>query len=185
MLVDGRHDAFLGSFWPIAGAVTAGDFLVEFRARSIDGGIHSRAAIFHYRIDREKVTRVDPLALSPRDFVEEWLTHEWVKEAADWSEGGSRPSRRDWHLKLHKDFVSGSNAIPTRHCASSPDLWQVAFDFSEPPTPWDKPPVATYFLVRWRPPYRFTMVRVGSQPDLRCKEVDPAADEQPTLFPGR
>ena len=51
---------------------------------SIDGGILARQDVRHYRIDGPNAKRIDPLALRPRDFVDEWLTHEW-KEAAFWS----------------------------------------------------------------------------------------------------
>ena len=69
----------------------------------------------------------------------------------------ARASMRDWHKKLRNDRVFGQ-FMPTRHCPSAPDLWQVGIDLSSPPTPFDKPPAGTFFLVRWRPPYRFTHV---------------------------
>ena len=39
-----------------------------------------------------------------------------------------------------------------------------------------------YFLVRWRPPYRFTMVSVSDRPSPDCTEKDPEADEARSLF---
>jgi hypothetical protein len=181
-LVNGDEIAYLANDPPIQGSVTADDVLVEFTIRSIDSGVHNREAIRHYAIDHGKVERVDPLALSPRDFVDEWLTHDW-REAASWSENDSRRSMADRHKELHKDFVAGGFFAPTTHCTGKPDLWEVGIDFSDPPTPWDQKPKGTYFLVRWQPPYIFRMVQVTDKPTSTCTEVDRAADEHRTLFP--
>ena len=165
------------------GSVTRDDVLVEFTIRSIDGGVHSRPAIRHYKIDGDQVRRTDPLALSPRDFVDEWLTHDW-REAAFWSESANRRSASDWHKKLHKDFVGAEFTYPTMHCADVPDVWQVGVDFSDPPTPRDAEPKGTYFLVRWRPPYQFTMVEVSDRASLACNEEDRRVDDEShTRFP--
>lgn len=180
-LVDGNELAFLGDDPPIQGSVTRNDVLVEFAIRSIDSGVHNRRAVRHYKIAASPVRRTDPLALSPRDFVDEWLTHEW-KETAFWSEGANRGSMRDWHDKLHKE--SGDFRYPTMHCPAAPDLWQVGINISNPVTPIDIEPKGTYFLVRWRPPFQFSMVEVGDHPWIACTEEDRRADdEHRTLFP--
>ena len=172
--------AYLGRSPPIQGSVGSDDGLVEFTAGSIDGGILSHEATRHYKIDHGEVRCVDPLALSPRDFVDEWLTHDW-KQRAHWLESDNRRSMREWHERLHK---SGELIYPTMHCPATPDLWQVGVDFSDPQPPVGSPPKGTYFLVRWRPPYRFTMVQVGDHPLPECTEEDRNADdEHRALFP--
>jgi len=180
-LVEGEDWAFISA--PIEGSITTTDALIEFSISSVDGGVHNRKLIRHYQIDHDKVIRIDPLALSPRDFVDEWLAHNWTPEVLRWTEQAARLNSRAWHEKLHKELVSGQFIYPTTHCKTSPDLWQVGIDFSDPPTPYDKPPVGTYFIVRWRPPYRFTMVRVSDRADPKCIEEDRDADEPRTLFP--
>jgi hypothetical protein len=182
-LLEGSEFAYLAHYRPVQGGVGLDDVLVEFTIGSIDGGVLTREAVRHYKIDHGEVRRVDPLALSPRDFVDEWLTHDW-KETAHWSESVNRRSMLEWHGKLHKDFVSGDFIYPTKHCLKTPDLWQVGIDFSDPPTPVDSEPKGTYFLVRWRPPYQFTMVQVSNRPSPECTEEDRKADDEPrTLFP--
>src|SRR5690349_21210056 len=57
------------------------DVLIEFTERTIDGGVHNREAIRHYLVNGDQVRRVDPVALSPRDFVDEWLTDTWTESA--------------------------------------------------------------------------------------------------------
>jgi hypothetical protein len=179
------EDAYLGGDPPIHGSVTRDEVLVEFRVGSIDTGVHNRAAIRHFKIEGNHATRIDPLALSPRDFVDEWLTHAW-KEATLWSESANRRSVRDWHKKLHKDSVFGVFIHSTFHCPTTPDLWQVGVDFSNQPAPLDIEPKGTWFTVRWRPPYQLTMVDVGDRQNPACQEPDTNADdEHRTLFPGR
>jgi len=151
------------------------DVLIEFTQDSIDAIVHNREAIRHYVIDQDRARRIDPVALSPRDFVDEWLRTPW-NESADWSES---PALGQWHQKLDADFISGEFS-PTLHCQSS-DLWQVtltpqnAKEDSE-----DEPEV--YFLVRWHPPYHFSMVNVSDKPWQLCNQEDPEADEWRTPF---
>ncbi|HEY3744427.1 MAG TPA: hypothetical protein VGL53_31505 [Bryobacteraceae bacterium] len=179
-LVDGAEYAFEG--WSIGGTLSDDEALVDFRIGSIDPGIHNRQAIRHYKIKGDVATRVDPIALGPRDFVEEWLIQDWAKQAAVWSEPAHREDLHRWHDKFaHR---SAQNIPPTMHCPTAPDLWQVGFDLSDPPTDFDKPPVGTYFLVRWRPPYRFSMVSISAKADPRCTDADPDSDNPRfTLLP--
>ena len=182
-LMDGNEGAYVTGDPPIRGSVTQNDVVVEFTIGSIDTLVHNRAAVRHYQFDADKPKRVDPLALSPRDFVEEWLNNDWI-DAAFWSESADRRSMLDWHRKLHKDSVYGNFIYPTMHCPSTPDLWQVGVDFSDPPTPLGGEPNGTYFLVRWRPPYTFTMVQVSNRPSAACTEKDRKTDDElRTLFP--
>jgi hypothetical protein len=168
---------------PIRGSVTANDILVQFTGGSIDTGLLTREMVRHYLINHDTVSRVAPLALRPRDFVDEWLTADW-NEAAQWSESTNRPSMRDWHTKHRNDHVSGEFLYPTKHCPSMPDLWQVGIDFSDPQTRLVTPSKHTYFLVRRRPPYEFTMVQVSDRPSPSCTEEDRKADDEfRTLFP--
>ena len=173
-----RADAFImssmGRDWKNDRAPV--DVLVEFAQRSIDNGVHNREAIRHFQIQGDTVKRVEPVALSPRDFVDEWLTQPW-SESAGWSES---PALRLRHQKLHRHFVAGEFDPPTLHC-DTPDLWQVSLeprdekkDFAPEPLVW--------FLVRWRPPYRFSMVGVSDHPWPHCTQKDPYADQWRTLF---
>jgi hypothetical protein len=152
------------------------DVLIEFTEGSIDAGVHNREAIRHFLIDGDRVRRVDPVALSPRDSVDEWLTRAW-DEVATWS---ASPALRQWHRKLHADIVAG-DFIGTMHC-QTPDLWQVNVELHDVQKNFEAEP-EVYFLVRWRPPYHFTMVNISGQPWSRCNEEDREADEWRTLFP--
>jgi hypothetical protein len=80
---------------------------------------------------------------------------------------------RQWRRRLHADSVGGEFSGATMHC-QTPDLWQVSFE------PESEPNV--YFLVRWLPPYHFTMTGVTDKPWPRCTQEDTHADEWRTLF---
>ena len=74
----------------------------------------------------------------------------------------------------------GSRFDETLHCAT-PDLWEVTLThYGEQKGPAGFPD--HLFLVRWRPPYHFTMVDVSTTPWPRCTEKDPDADAWRTLF---
>ena len=183
-LIDGSAEAYLraGSF--IVGSIGQDRFdqkapidaLIEFSQRSVDTAIHNREAIRHFLIDGDQIRRIDPIALSPRDFVDEWLTSGW-NESATWS---ASPCLSKWHRKLHADWVGGEFSRATMHC-QTPDLWQIAFAPSNAQKNYATEPEA-YFLVRWRPPYHFTLVDVSEKPWPRCVTEDLEADEWRTLF---
>jgi hypothetical protein len=172
------HDwsaASIASRWTPQGGVTA-DVLVEFTQDGLKSGF-TRQAVRHYFIEGDRVRRVDPVALGPHDFVDEWLTRPW-SESASWS---AVPALANWHKRLTGS--AGEFDGSTRHC-QTPDLWQIALSPTDLKTNLSPHP-DVYFLVRWRPPYRFTMVNISAKPWARCTEKDPEADEQRTLFNDR
>ncbi len=80
--------------------------------------------------------------------------------------------QRGWRVYLSND------ALP-HHTR----LWQVGVDFSDAPTPIGAPPKGVYFTVRWRPPYKFSMLRVSDTPSAAYNREDREADDGPqTLF---
>jgi hypothetical protein len=80
---------------------------------------------------------------------------------------------------LHADFVAGEFVV-TMHC-KTPDLWQVTVEPYNPEKNF-APEAKAYFLVRWRPPYRFTLTGVSGTPWPACTQEDREADEWRTLF---
>jgi hypothetical protein len=64
--------------------VNAKDFDVRFHSASIDGGLHNRVWIRHFAISGDTITRVQPVAASPRDFVDEWIVSPW-ESASGWT----------------------------------------------------------------------------------------------------
>lgn len=161
LMLDEREWAFVEA--PILGTVGRDDVLVEY-AVALSGVGPSRRQVRHYVVDKEKVERVDPIALGPRDFADEWLTRPW-QESVRWTEPGKRATLARWHGA--DNTIDFSNT--TMHCRQSPDLWQVMSGYDV--VPWNRP--LTYFLVRWRPPYRFTMVDVSDHPWRTARKLIP------------
>ena len=168
---------------PILGSLSNDDVLVEHLTPSLDTGILPREGVFHYEIHNGKVTRTDPFALGPRDFVDEWLKTDW-RESSTWSEAANRRAMSDWRSKSVRDGMTGDYLDPTMQCRAMPDLWQVGLSLaSEPESPNAKPD-QVYFLVRWHPPYQFRMVAVTDKPSPDCTERDRRADDpNRRLFP--
>ena len=156
----------------VHGRISAEDAWIEYTILSIDGGAHNRQAVQHFKITPTKIERIQPVALRPRDFVEEWLQTGW-QEAAAWSD---TPDLGAQHLALHKPFVGGSYIETTKHCSAA--LWQVGIELGVPPKPF-------YFVVRWEKSNHFTMMHILNQPMPECHATDPNADEERTLFPAR
>ncbi len=152
------------------------DAMIEFTQRSVDAGVHNREAVRHFLIEGDRVRRVAPVALSPRDFVDEWMTQPWSESQA-WS---LSPDLSTWHQRLHTDFVGGEFQGDTMRC-QTPDLWQVGFQPSDAKRNFEPQP-DVYFLVRWTPPYNFVLTGISDNPSPRCAQPDREADAWRTLF---
>ncbi len=81
---------------------------------------------------------------------------------------------------LHRDIDPSRRKLRpmTCHCEQRPDLWQVKFDFHG----GLKESAPVYFLVRWQPPFHFTLVDLGNRPWPDCTQPDYKADRCVTLF---
>ncbi len=172
LLLDKSEIAYLSE--PVQGSVWRNDVLIEYAVGSIDSGVHSRREIRHYKLNQGRLERLDPVVLGPRDFAEWWLTGAWP-EISRWTTRTAGPAMQNWHRTLKGPFEFN---YPTRHCITRPDHWQVAVQNS---LREQDPPV--YFLIRWRPPYHFTMVGVAHRQWPGCTEAYPGADAFRTLFP--
>jgi hypothetical protein len=155
--------------------------LIEYEGRSLDEGELVRSHVEHYLIGSgDRLERVAPVALTPGDFVDEWLTSRW-REAAGWTDFQADESISGATHKSLQTRFGEFDGMATR-CRSDATLWQVGF------TPGgDKPGLGpgrtSYFLVRWLAPYRFTLVRIQEQPFPHCDEAITTPDDIGTLFP--
>jgi hypothetical protein len=127
--------------------------------------------VLHYSLTPDKVERIDPVALSPRDFVDEWLEEPWEQSRLR-SEPTARTALEKAHTHARLDEFQ-----PTKSCRT-PEIWQVGLGSLDGKT------APVYYLVRWRPPYHFTMMGASRRPSPDCTTVDPTADDaERTLFP--
>jgi hypothetical protein len=170
LLLNGSQWAFVNS--PIKGSVSQTDVFIQYEVNGIEGGF-TRPEIRHYLLKNGQLERVDPVALSPTDFVAFWLRTDWT-ERSRWTEQASRVNLKQRAL-THTGRLE-EIGFPSRHCTLHPDLWQQA-------TAEDgQAKKQVYFLIRWRPPYRFTMMDARDHPWPDCTAEDREADEPRSLF---
>ncbi len=169
LLLDGTEVLNDESDPPVEGSVEPDDLLIEF-ARGGTGYGSPHKAVRHFEVRGDDVKQVDPIAPTPRDFVEEWVSAPWEQSA-----GRSESSAlKDWHAKLHRDDDQGDFPEPAMRCSRSGELWQISTHLHDGPE--------TYYLVRWIKPYHLSMAGVSDRPDPDCSLRDPAGDAHPSLF---
>jgi hypothetical protein len=179
LLLNGNDYNYIAADPPIQGSVGEHDALVEFAIPSLDiFNLHHRGAVRHYRIDGDSVARIDPIALDPEGFLEEWLTNPWSNAAA-WSDRRSQPLLERWH----REFAGRTTHVaristPALRCRNHA-LWQIDIAFGDP----EAEPPPTYLLIRWEPPYHFTMTGAGHRPFPGCTEKVTVPGALGTLFP--
>jgi hypothetical protein len=169
LLLNGSEIGQLGM--NIEGSITRDDVLFQYGVGSLEGGF-IRPEIHRYVLENDKLIRTDPVALSPSTFTAFWLTTR--SNLSRWTAERSRAMLEKWRDDHRGPFAEISP--PTLHCERQPDRWQIQTESGKE---------QFYFLIRWRPPYRFTMDSVSDRPFPGCTEKDPEADAPRSLFPRR
>lgn len=59
-------------------------FKISFLGKSIDSDILTRTHLHNYKVKDRQLTRIQPIAMHPRDFVDAWINTEW-EEASQWA----------------------------------------------------------------------------------------------------
>jgi len=111
------RDTITSYEWDVELEATADSYSIHFNGSSLDPAIVIRSYRLHYIVDGDQPVRVDPIADSPRDFVEEWLGMS-TDVAARW--GSVDPET------LAERRGGFSEFGPTGRC--SENLWQVQLD---------------------------------------------------------
>jgi len=139
-------------------AANAQDFEVRFHASSIDMGVHNRVWIRHFLIDGARVQRVQPVALTPRDFVDEWIRSPW-QQASRWSAPHNKTLHR-WHERLRgKDSpIYDYEFIAARACS---DAASYEIDVS-------KESNDTQYFLHVNGEKQFTMMGVATRSSKSC-----------------
>jgi hypothetical protein len=157
LLLDKSEFANVGDYPPVKGSVAPGDVRVELTLGGTGYG-SAHHAVRHYTVGGDKVKQVDPIAPTPRDFVEEWLDAPWVQSATR----SDSSALKVWHQRLHREDGMGDFPGLTVGCSSSRELRQVSRHLHDAPE--------MYFLVRWREAGRSSMAGVSERPFPDCKD---------------
>jgi hypothetical protein len=155
LLLDKSEFANVGDYPPTQGKVQPADVRIELTLGGTGYGL-AHQAVRHYVVHGDRAEQVDPIAATPRDFVEEWLGSPWT-QSVKWTDSASLKA---WHQKLHRDDGMGDFPGPTLRCSGNPDLWQVSTHLHDAPE--------VYYLVRWRQPDHFAMAGVSEHPYPDC-----------------
>lgn len=139
--------------------VSRDSFDLRFHSNSIDGGVHNRVWIRHYAVSGDVVRRTQPVAVSPRDFVDEWIVSPW-REASAWSSPQSLQQLRQMHGTLHKlEDHFGFNFDSVQKCSGTPSTVQVSVS--------DKNDDSFYFKIAGNS--LFQMESISASPDSTCR----------------
>ena len=170
LLLDDKEQADILA--PIHARASRNEVFIEFQVIAADA---MRVSEFlHYVTENTRLRRTDPVALTPQNFVSFWLRHPWT-EVSEWRAPAGLAALKAW-----RERYNGTNSeftSPTRRCTAHPDLWQVTTNPAADPSDG-----IHYFLIRARPPFRFTMVAASDRPWADCTEDDPAIDNAPDFF---
>ncbi len=148
---------------PFSGRAEPNDVMLEFTAVNDKLNVAFRhTAVRHYSLQGDVVRQMDPVAVTPLGFLNEWLDADWSKSAV-WSESAAL---EQWHRSLSGQWANG-----VRRCHEDASLWQVEAE--------DGP---LYFLVRWKPPYRFTVANISNRGRPDCTIEDPGVEDEHSVF---
>jgi hypothetical protein len=143
---------------PYLRKISADGFQIQFSISSVDEGWLSSSSVMTYKVSEDEVVRVEPVALNPVNFVDEWIRRSW-QEAQGWSAPDKLAALQRRHSILQKggmgDFVS------FRSCSIA-SLSEVGFAESF----GDGPKV--FFLVR-ELGNRYTMMQVSDHATATCR----------------
>jgi hypothetical protein len=153
------------------------DLVIELKDRSIDTRVRNRTHLLHYRVTPVAIERIDPIALTPEDFVDEWLTRPW-SEMTRWSSASDRDILERWHGFLSGDSDTAEIRV-VQSCTDKPDDWKIALSME-----WiagKKLPEAftLYFRVQGFGNNVFKMAGVGFHPPDGCPGDSPPVTATP------
>ncbi len=108
---------------------------------NLDGTILIRAHVARYRISGDAVTRIEPVALYPEDFVDEWADVDW-EQAKTWVAPEALEGAEPIHKWLHGSHFTAT--IEFLQPCPIPDHWQLAVVFE--PNETQKPPLSRVYV---------------------------------------
>jgi hypothetical protein len=172
-LLSGEHGFWMGNEDDgLVLALKPDELIIELLDSSVDPAIHNRTQIHRYRF-ADGVKRLEPIALQPQDFVEEWLTQPWSEVRSM-----SLPETQKRHGKFRNQAVEYSSVVP---CSAKPDRWSIGFQITDIEGKALAEALEVYFLVRELGNYRFEMEAVSDDQFKECPGEGYASDKHPWL----
>ena len=135
---------------------------LEFEDSSVDGGVHHRTRIRRFTFT-PTAQHIDPVALQPQDFAEEWLTQPWSE-----MESRSDPATKALHEAVGGGFVAG-DYVELTQCAPDQPVWLAGFDLDFVGDKQLKEPRRVYLQIRDLGDRRYRMESATSLRPAACK----------------
>ena len=144
--------------------LTNSEITMEFESCCSEQGQTNRTVVLKHRIDGERTVRVDPVALNPQDFVDEWVHQSWA-EMQNWTARDSRARLEKWHKKAGGDKWILPEFKFVQRC-SRPGQWQIAAADIEGER-------TDYFLVSESTGGRYEMLDISTKRQPGCPGETP------------
>lgn len=151
LLLDSQETAYIGAYPPARATLTPNDIRIEFTAGGTGYG-EGHQAERRFSVKANAAKQVEPIAPTPRDFVEEWLAGPW-NQVRQWSESASLQAAHD---RLQRRDGRGDFPDPPQQCAKDATLWQIGIRLHGSDA-------KTYYLVRWQQPDHFAMIAISDR----------------------
>ena len=175
-LLAGDHEFWMGNYDNgLIFSLKPEELIIELLDRSLDGGVHNRTQIHRYTFLDGVVKRMEPFALQPQDFAEEWLTRPWSEMRPL-----SAENTQKWHGRLRAEGIFGEylSVVP---CTSNPDRWSIGFEINTVNLKPLSEPMDVYLLVRDLGNYRYEMEAVSDSAFEGCPGEGSASEAHPWL----
>jgi len=141
-LMDRQHTVFVG------------EDDQEIQLRPDDVFIRSPGFVLHFKIEREGLRRIEPIATSPGLFVDEWRASPWL-EVAEWSDSSLAP----WHARTADPHIFFGFWDDIDACPKQPGHWQISYSLERQ---------TFYFLVEEKGPSSYRMLEVSTASHAGC-----------------
>jgi hypothetical protein len=87
--------------------------ITEGKIRRLDG--EPGVSILRYELSGNQVQRIAPLAVLPKDFLDQWVQSSW-NDAKKWAKESPETTLQDWHTKLSRLEVDSAEFESTYQC---------------------------------------------------------------------
>jgi hypothetical protein len=155
-------------------ALTNSEITIEFQSCCSEQNLTNRRVILKYKIDGDRTVRVDPVALNPQDFVDEWVHQPWA-EMQNWTAKDSRARLEKWHKRFQGDKRRLPEFEFVQRCQRG-GSWQIAAAELEVERTY-------YFLVSESTGGRYEMLDISTKRQPGCAGETPPDFTIRSIFP--
>lgn len=154
--------------------LTNSEITLEFESCCSEQGLTNRTVIVKHKIDGDRTIRLDPVALNPQDFVDEWVHQPWA-EMQNWTAKDLRARLEKWHKEAGGDKWILPEFEFVQRCSRT-GQWQIAAAELEGER-------TCYFLVSESAGGRYEMLDISTKRQAGCPGETPPDFAIRSIFP--